>query len=477
MYPIDSLSRHRDAAAAVGTVVVVALLVLSVVAVGAPVAASDEQPPPPPAAYYGELTIDGEPAPPGTLVTAKIDGETRGSIVTTEAGQFGGPGMADEKLSVEGEYGDDGAVVEFFVNGEPVDSAPSPVEWEAESVEAVDLEGWDVPHPDVDVTVDEAASVTTVPPGEGAIVEVTLENTGDAGAVPIALDIDGEPTEERILELPSGESTTTFAPSFDAEGAYEAVVRSPQHADEVTIVVDEDADPPDDSPGLPPPPPDAEIEVVDTAVNESEIVAGEAVAVEATVENTGTVVETVEIPLYADDEPVDNVTVELTAGETANVTYETAFDESGQYELFVADERVETLSVSEPALEITDTQLDPRTIEPGESVEIAATVENPAGVAVEETIEIRVDETVIDEVSLTLDPGATETISYSHTIDADGEFDVTIGEVDAGTVSVQEGDDYERPDDDDDGIPGFGLGVAIVSMFAFALVRLWRHRG
>jgi len=69
-----------------------------------------------PHAFYGTLTIAGSPAAVGTVVTAKVNDVQCGSITTTVAGQYGGSGAFDEKLTVTGEI-ETGADISFFING------------------------------------------------------------------------------------------------------------------------------------------------------------------------------------------------------------------------------------------------------------------------------------------------------------------------------------------------------------------------
>jgi hypothetical protein len=57
-----------------------------------------------PHAFYGTLTIAGSPAAVGTVVTAKVNDVECGSITTTVAGQYGGSGAFDEKLTVTGDF-------------------------------------------------------------------------------------------------------------------------------------------------------------------------------------------------------------------------------------------------------------------------------------------------------------------------------------------------------------------------------------
>jgi len=68
-----------------------------------------------PHAFYGTLTIGGSNAPVGTVVTAKVGGVQCGSITTTVAGQYGGSGAFDAKLTVTGEI-ETGATISFFLS-------------------------------------------------------------------------------------------------------------------------------------------------------------------------------------------------------------------------------------------------------------------------------------------------------------------------------------------------------------------------
>jgi hypothetical protein len=97
-------------------------LVLAMLLMGQAVA---QDVPPLPHAFYGTLLIEGEDAPPGTVVTAEVDGQVRGSIVSMYPGVYGsdadgnfGPGI--EKLIVQGLI-DDGTVIKFYVDSVEAD--------------------------------------------------------------------------------------------------------------------------------------------------------------------------------------------------------------------------------------------------------------------------------------------------------------------------------------------------------------------
>ncbi|MCK9278507.1 MAG: hypothetical protein M0P22_10505 [Methanoculleus sp.] len=70
-----------------------------------------------PAEFTGSVTIDGSPAPAGTVITARIGDRDCGSLTLAAAGAFGGDSTFDKRLLVGGEDGDTGKTITFFVDG------------------------------------------------------------------------------------------------------------------------------------------------------------------------------------------------------------------------------------------------------------------------------------------------------------------------------------------------------------------------
>lgn len=71
-----------------------------------------------PASYYGTVMINGEPAPANTTIEAVVDNEIQGSITTETAGKYGGPNASDHKLTVSGEFDQQGTEVVFKINAD-----------------------------------------------------------------------------------------------------------------------------------------------------------------------------------------------------------------------------------------------------------------------------------------------------------------------------------------------------------------------
>jgi PKD repeat protein len=82
---------------------------------------------PPAGEYYGTVFIDGLPAPSGTLIQATINGEVRGSIVTSVPGQYGSSCLFATRLMVQPTEADSASHkpiwLEFLINGMKADQA------------------------------------------------------------------------------------------------------------------------------------------------------------------------------------------------------------------------------------------------------------------------------------------------------------------------------------------------------------------
>jgi len=91
------------------------LLVLTVFLTAGIVGAQDQLPINPAPGYYGNVIVNGQQAPPGTTIIAKIAGEERGSITTSVSGSYGDdPGPS--KLWVTGYRNEIGSSVTFYMS-------------------------------------------------------------------------------------------------------------------------------------------------------------------------------------------------------------------------------------------------------------------------------------------------------------------------------------------------------------------------
>jgi len=67
-----------------------------------------------PAEFWGTVSVGENPAPAGTVITARIDDRDCGSLTLETAGVYGGDALFDERLIVAGEEGE---TITFIVNG------------------------------------------------------------------------------------------------------------------------------------------------------------------------------------------------------------------------------------------------------------------------------------------------------------------------------------------------------------------------
>jgi len=438
--------------------------------------------------------------------TAVVDGEERGTLITDEAGKYGGSNITDTKLEVPGSS-DDGEVT-FLVNGVEADTDPESVDWESGDVEEVDLKVDDIGESLVDVEIDEDASNLSIESNESATVIAELENTGDVDGVSDAtFELDNETIvteDERVFE--SGENEILeYAIELAEEDEYEAVVSTVDASDAVTIEVAEEDEEDDDPPPagtLPDPPDDEPANISVTEANLSAITIDEdkSVDVIATFQNTGEEAGKTVAELAVDGEVVDsqNVSIGTTTSET--VTFTETFTEPGEYNVSVNGLEAGELTIvedePEPAnITIVDATVDTPEIEAGEEVVVDAHLENTGEAAGTHTATLTVNGEVLAQEAVEIKEEATTSISLSAPIDDPGAHEVFVDDLEADTVTVTEADDDvpdgDMPDDDvpeddvpeddtedvddDDGIPGFGGLVALAGLLgaSIALMRRW----
>jgi len=464
--------------------IAVVLATVAVGVAGTPVAADDELDPA--AAYYGEVTIDGEPAPVGTVISAEIDGEERASVTIEEAGVFGSDDWGDDaNLVVPGSADDDGGeAVTFLVNGEPADTDPAPIEWESGTTSEVSLSAEDVGEPPFfDVEIDEDESEPVVEPGENATVVADIENTGDvAGETLVEFEVDEETLETDELELEAGDTeTVAFEVELEDEGEFDAFVSTADATAAITLVAEEDVDDPPPAPPAPPAPPTpADISVIDADLETDQIDAGKSVDVFADLENVGEERGDITVDLEVDGDVVDSQTFKVDGEATETVTFTQTFEEAGEFDISVNGVEAGTLTVVEddplPAdISVVDASVTPEEVEPGETVTAEGTLENAGEEAGEATVELEVDGEGIADETVELEGGETLDVSFDFTLDEEGTYEVFVDDVLAGTVTVVADDDPvddpvddDPADDDDDGIPGFGAVAALIGVLAVA---------
>ncbi len=231
-----------------------AIVLVSVLFAPATVAGTVD-PQPTPAAYYGELTAAEEPIPAGVTVTAEIDGEVRGELVTTEADRFGGAGAFEPKLQVDGESGDAGAVVRFYVDG--VEAAET-VQWQSSDVRSVDLsvaDPWE--------SADGGGGGGFAPgtggggvPGGDTPSDVNGSDENSTDDTPATVDVRPDPTEPGVTDVAvtggrAGETVSmNLGTDEDAEFSMTGLTLVPAVDGDFTLRISTSPTLPDETPAL-----------------------------------------------------------------------------------------------------------------------------------------------------------------------------------------------------------------------------------
>ena len=106
---------------------------------------------------------------------------------------------------------------------------------------------------------------------------------------------------------------------------------------------------------------------------------------------------------------------------------------------------VDTVSANESDVGVTDASLSDDEIEPGDSVEVIATVENEGNTTELYTAELEIDGDVVDTETVLVSPNESETVGFDPTFDDSGEYEIAVSGVDAGTLTVEE-EDADEPE-------------------------------
>ncbi|WP_230198528.1 CARDB domain-containing protein [Halopiger goleimassiliensis] len=183
------------------------------------------------------------------------------------------------------------------------------------------------------------------------------------------------------------------------------------------------------------------------------------------------VAETVEVRIDGESVATETVTVDA---DGSTETFTLTHDEQGTA-THVVELHDETETATIDLLEPAEFQLEafdaPASVTEGESATINATVTNVGGGADEASVALTVDDESVDETTVELEAGASESL----------EFDTTLEELGDVTVGLESPDDVVEAEiavteADGDGIPGFGPALAVVAMALAASAVAMRRR-
>ncbi|MCW7077494.1 MAG: Ig-like domain-containing protein [Candidatus Syntrophoarchaeum sp.] len=208
-----------------------ALILLSILlALSGMMVVSADGPSPIPNQFYGTVTINGDPAPAGTIISAYIDGELRGSL---EIGTAGNYGYDLNYLSVAG---NDSDTITFRICGVLANETitwcggcgPRRLNLSAEDAEAPVVTNPDANPPSI---VADGAQLSRL--------NVTVRDNCAVGIVTVNLSAIGG-SDAQVMECIGGDvySTTTNAPVGTANGTYDLQVNASDIAGNYNDCVD-----------------------------------------------------------------------------------------------------------------------------------------------------------------------------------------------------------------------------------------------
>lgn len=252
---------------------------------------------------------------------------------------------------------------------------------------------------------------TTSPVREGEELEVVanVRNVGGGlGTQTIDFSVGDQATQSESAQLHSGESRTvrfSWVTEEGDAGEYTATVETPDDSASSDVRVTTPA----------------EFAVEATSTN-SPVVAGERVAVTASVNNLGTESGDQTIALSVDDTVRDEQDVSLGGSESATVSlsWETQDGDAGEYTATVESENQSSTAnvvVEEPepivipfAVSVESTS---SSVTEGETVEVTANVTNEGEAPVTEELTLRVGESVRDSREVELQGGESQSVTFS----------------------------------------------------------------
>jgi hypothetical protein len=398
------------------------------------VPAYGQEVPPLPHAFYGDVTINGNPAPVGTQVEARGEGVRTGipgnPIVTTEVGKYGSADPLGTKLVVQGNIAD-GATLTFYVNGV---STGQTATWHSGETSRKDLA--------VTITVVPPTVVTSAATAIGtttATLNGSLTNLGTATSVQVSFEWGltttyGSQTSPQTMTgigsfsaaLTSLSSSTTYhfrAKAVGADTGYGLdmtfTTRTPAAGGGGGGAADTT------------PPTISDISVSNITKTSADIVWKTNEMSDSQVEYWSSPGEF--SPL--DTERVINHLVHLTELTPGTTYHYKTMSRDAADNLAVSDEHTFTTLGLPPTFTTSDLSISPTEVDIGEKVTISAVVANTGDAKGTYEVTLKINGVIEETKKVDVDAGASKTVTFTTVKDVAGSYAVAVDGL-TGSFSV-----------------------------------------
>ncbi|QIB75531.1 cell adhesion protein [Halogeometricum borinquense] len=273
-------------------------------------------------------------------------------------------------------------------------------------------------------------SESTIKLVEGVQLNLAANNTTVRQGTPVTFTVTNEEDE------PVANANVTYAGETYTTGADGTVTFSPKESATATVSKEPVGDTAyiGDSVAISVVAPTFELTEFDLST--TELSSDETLVVNGTVQNVGDFEGYFTFELKRDGQIIDEQTVQVAPGQTADASFDVTFDQTGQFDIGLNSLGPKTVTVTGiPDIEYSNFDVSSTNVDLGDSVTVSATVENNGSGPGEYNASFVKNGDVTDYQNGTLSAGESKTVSFTKTL-APGTYDLGIAGLGPATVTV-----------------------------------------
>ncbi len=181
------------------------------------------------------------------------------------------------------------------------------------------------------------------------------------------------------------------------------------------------------------------VEISNLAVNPVTADAGQDINISADVTNLAPGPKSNVVTLWIDGTLEAVEQIDLLGNETKSALFTVSSEVEGSHEVRIdrlfSSFQIAEIEVPPAAFTITNLSISPTEVDPGDTVTVAATVTNTGGSAGTHQVDLRVNAAVVETTQVTLEPGASATVTFLITRDEPGTYSITLDGL-SGTFDI-----------------------------------------